>query len=85
MYGTVGLQIDRNDDTGCSMYACVGNSFSGNTTSGGLAHYDLCNGEQLNFISFETVKQGDIQFINDVVILDSEIAYVTDSYGQVFI
>jgi len=48
------------------------------SVAGGLAHYNLCTGERLNYISFESVMKNGQQFINDVIIKDSKLAYVTD-------
>ena len=80
MYSTVGLHIDREDDSDCSMYECVGNLFSGNIAPGGLAPYDLCACKLKKFLSVLSVMQGDFQFIIDVVTVDSEVAYVSDYY-----
>jgi hypothetical protein len=78
----VGLHIDRGDATGCSMYAAVGNAFGDSAVPGGLANYNLCTGERLNYVSFADVMRNGEQFINDVVIRDSRYAYVTDSFGE---
>lgn len=83
MFGTSGLHVDREDDSGCSMYACVGNALGDTSVAGGLAHYNLCSGERLSYISFENVMKNGQQFINDVVIKDSETAYVTDYAANV--
>lgn len=65
------------------MYACVGNGLGDPTVPGGLAYYNLCSGERLNFISFAGVMKDGMQFINDLVIRDGKTAYTTDKYGQV--
>jgi hypothetical protein len=73
--------MDNNDPTGCGMYACVGQF--GNPTTGGLAFYNLCENTQPNYISFESVANSETgQFLNDLVIEDSDEAYVTDSLGM---
>ncbi len=66
------------------MFAAVGDISS--AKSGGLAYYNLCTKELLNFVSLEsTVPATSGSFFNDVAAVSSSLVLLTDSYAnQVF-
>lgn len=74
--------MDDEDDTGCLMYAAVGNYNGDSSVAGGLAYYNLCTSTILNYVSFASVMAGGSMFVNDVVVEDGDEAYLTDSFGE---